>query len=58
MLTPFVVPPLGGIVSVNFRLKRVLQTATRTQCNQIAIKSQPLHEIRFLPNPTRKRDAQ
>ena len=44
MQTPFVVPPLGGIVSVNFRLKPVLQTATQTQCNQIGIKSQSIRE--------------
>ena len=44
MQTPFVVPPLGGIVPINFRLKPVLQTATQTQCNQIGIESQPLRE--------------
>ena len=44
MQTPFVVPPLDGIVPVNFQLKPVLQTATQPQCNQIAVKSQPLRE--------------
>ena len=29
MQTPFVVPPLGGIAPVNFRLKPVLQTALK-----------------------------
>ena len=48
MQTPLVVPPLDGIVPVNFQLKPVLQTATQTQCNQIGIKSQPLRERRFV----------
>ena len=37
MQTPLVVPPLGGIVPVNFRLKPVLQTATQTYFHEAVI---------------------
>ncbi len=46
MLTPFVVPPLGGIASVNSRLKPVQQTAIRVESSVNAIQSQARSEIR------------
>ncbi len=47
MLTPFVVPPLGGIASVNSRLKPVQQTAIRVESSVNAIESQARSEIRL-----------
>jgi hypothetical protein len=46
MLTPFVVPPLGGIASVNSRLKPVQQTAIRVESSVNAIESQARSERR------------
>ena len=46
MLTPFVVPLLGGIASVNSRLKPVQQTAIRVESSVNAIESQARSETR------------
>jgi hypothetical protein len=47
MLTPFVVPPLGGIAPVNSRLKPVQQTAIRVESNENAIESQTSRETMY-----------
>ena len=57
MLTPFVVPPLGGIASVNSRLKPVQQTAIRVESSVNAIESQARSERRHFAATTTSRGA-